>query len=200
VHTYKNTYVRWVCSGHNGKGADSCPNAITLDEDDLIATLQSYFADVLSSKSNIIKNVVSEFNRVYKAKNESIDYEKQLQDKLSSLERRRQKYMDMYADNLISRDEVNQNIGGMRDEIAKLENELKIVGYNINKGEQLEGLIKTTFKTIEDVSDVRQLTNAQLKQIIQKIEVDKHGNVDIYLKLMGDLGLDETVLIDSDRT
>lgn len=23
VRTYKNTYVRWVCSGHNGKGADS---------------------------------------------------------------------------------------------------------------------------------------------------------------------------------
>jgi hypothetical protein len=26
VRTYKNTYVRWVCSGRNGHGADSCPN------------------------------------------------------------------------------------------------------------------------------------------------------------------------------
>ena len=30
VRKYKNTYVRWVCSGHNGRGADSCPNAVTL--------------------------------------------------------------------------------------------------------------------------------------------------------------------------
>ena len=40
------------------------------------------------------------------------------------------------------------------------------------------------------------MTNAQLKRLIQKIEVDKEGNVDIYLRLIGDLGLDEAVLIE----
>ena len=43
---------------------------------------------------------------------------------------------------------------------------------------------------------MHQMTNTQLKKIIQKIEVDKDGNVDIYLKLLGDLGLDETILIE----
>ena len=47
---------------------------------------------------------------------------------------------------------------------------------------------------------MHQMTNAQLKRIIQKIEVDKDGNVDIYLRLFGDLGLDETVLIRNDET
>ena len=37
ARTYKNTYVRWVCSGHNGQGAAvACPNAVTVDEDELI--------------------------------------------------------------------------------------------------------------------------------------------------------------------
>ena len=40
VRTYKNTYVRWVCSGHNGRGADSCPNAVTVDEEELIALVR----------------------------------------------------------------------------------------------------------------------------------------------------------------
>jgi len=40
------------------------------------------------------------------------------------------------------------------------------------------------------------LTNAQLKRLINKIEVDKDGNVDIYLRLIGELGLDGTVLIE----
>ena len=44
------------------------------------------------------------------------------------------------------------------------------------------------------------MSNAQLKKIIQKIEVDKDGNVDIYLRLFGDLGLDETILINDDHT
>ena len=43
------------------------------------------------------------------------------------------------------------------------------------------------------------LTNAQLIRLINKIEVDKDGNVDIYLRLIGDLGLDETVLIEGDK-
>ena len=88
----------------------------------------------------------------------------------------------------------------MRKEIERLENELKMVSYHLTKGEQLEGVLQQTFKEIEDITDVRQMTNAQLKRIIQKIEVDKDGNVDIYLRLFGDLGLDETVLISSRRT
>ncbi len=47
VRTYKNTYVRWVCSGRNGKGADSCPNKTAVDEEELIQVLQEYFNRVL---------------------------------------------------------------------------------------------------------------------------------------------------------
>lgn len=57
-----------------------------------------------------------------------------------------------------------------------------------------------TFKEIEDITDVHQMTNQQLKRLIQKIEVDKEGNVDIYLRLLGDLGLDESVLIEENET
>lgn len=200
VRTYKNTYVRWVCSGHNGRGADNCPNAVTVDEDELIEVLQEYFAGLLKAKKNVIRYVVGEFQRVYKAKDENLNYEKELTAQLAKLQKTRQKYMDMYADDLISREELNDKIGGMRKEIERLENELKMVSYHLTKGEQLESVLGQTFKEIEDITDVRQMTNAQLKRIIQKIEVDKDGNVDIYLRLLGDLGLDETVLIRHDET
>ena len=197
VRTYKNTYVRWVCSGHNGKGADSCPNAVTVDEEELIQALQEYFAEMLKQKKNVIQNVVREFQRIYKAKDENIEYEKELNQQLARLQKTRQKYMDMYTDDLISREELNTKIGGMRKEIERLENELKMVSYHLTKGEQLEHILGNTFKAVEDITDVRQMTNEQLKQIIKKIEVDKEGNVDIFLRLFGDLGLDEAVLIEN---
>ena len=200
VRTYKNTYVRWVCSGHNGKGANSCPNAVTVDEDELIDVLQEYFTQLLQSKKQVIRHVVQEFQRVYKAKDDNLNYEKELTAQLSKLQKTRQKYMDMYADDLISREELNDKIGGMRKEIDRLENELKMVSYHLTKGDQLEAILQDTFRQIEDIADVRQMTNAQLKRIIQKIEVDSDGNVDIFLRLLGDLGLDETVLICNDQT
>lgn len=206
VRTYKNTYVRWVCSGHNGRGADSCPNAITLDEDELISVIQDYFADMLKQKKKVINHVVGEFQRVYRAKDENIEYEKELNAQLNKLKKSRQKYMDMYMDDLITREDLNEKIGGARKEIERLENELKMVAYHLTKGEQLEQILNTTFKEIEDVTDVRQMSNTQMKKIIKKIEVDKDGNIDIYLRLFGDLGLeeavlvDDTVLINDDRT
>lgn len=200
VRTYKNTYVRWVCSGHNGRGADSCPNAVTVDEEELIQVLQEYFAGLLKAKKSVISYVVSQFQKVYKAKDENLNYEKELTAQLTRLQKTRQKYMDMYADDLISRDELNAKIGGMRQEIERLENELKMISYNLTKGEQLERVLGSTFREIEDITDVHQMTNPQLKRIIQKIEVDKDGNVDIYLRLLGDLGLDSTVLISDNHT
>ena len=196
VRQYKNTYVRWVCSGHNGKGADNCPNAVTVDEEELIQALQDYFQEILSKKKKVINYVIKEFQRVYKAKDENIEYEKQLNTELNRLRKSREKYMDMYTDDLISREELNEKIGGMRKEIERLENELKMVSYHLTKGEQLEAILNSTFKQLEDITDVHEMTNAQLKRLIQKIEVDKEGNVDIYLRLIGDLGLDEAVLIE----
>lgn len=200
VRTYKNTYVRWVCSGHNGRGADSCPNAVTVDEEELIQVLQEYFAGLLKAKKSVISYVVNQFQKVYRARDENLDYEKELTAQLTKLQKTRQKYMDMYADDLISRDELNAKIGGMRKEIQRLENELKMISYNLTRGEQLEGVLSGTFEEIEDITDVHQMTNTQLKRIIQKIEVDKEGNVDIYLRLLGDLGLNNTVLISDNRT
>lgn len=200
VRKYKNTYIRWVCSGHNGRGADSCPNAQKVDEDELIQVLNDYFAEILKNKKNVICYVTNEFQRVYKAKDENVNYEKELNVQLARLQKTRQKYMDMYTDDLISREELKDKSGGMRKEIERLENKLKMVSYNLTKGQQLENILNSTFRRIEDITDVREMNNLQLKRIIQKIEVDKDGNVDIYLRLLGDLGLDETVLVSNDHT
>ena len=144
--------------------------------------------------------MVNEFQRVYKAKDENVEYEKELNAELAKLQKTRQKYMDMYMDDLISREELNKKIGGSRQEMERIENELKMVSYHLTKGEQLENILNNTFKEIEDITDVHQMTNQQLKRLIQKIEVDKEGNVDIYLRLLGDLGLDESVLIEENET
>ena len=58
-----------------------------------------------------------------------------------------------------------------------MENELKMVSYHLTKGEQLEAVLNSTFKQLEDITDVHEMTNTQLKRMIQKIEVDKDGNV-----------------------
>ena len=78
--------------------------------------------------------MAGEFQRVYKTKDENLNYEKELNAQLPKLQKNRQKYMDTYADDLISREELNDKIGGMRKEMERPESELKMVSYHLTKG------------------------------------------------------------------
>ena len=49
-----------------------------MDEEELIEVLQEYFTNVLKQKKKVIAHVVNEFQRVYKAKDENVEYEKEL--------------------------------------------------------------------------------------------------------------------------
>ena len=198
--TYKNTYVKWVCTTHNQKGANACPNAEVIDEEELYGVLQNYFNRVLHNRKGVLDHVLSEFQRVYRARDENLDYERELKTRLEKLRKSRQKWLDMYADDLISRQELKEQVGGMRQEIERLEGELKIISYNLNKRDQLEELLRRTFRAIEDIVDVREMTNAQLRRIIDRIEVDAEGKVNIYLGILGELGLDQTIHIGQDHT
>ena len=200
VRTYKNTYVRWVCSGHNGRGREGCENAVAVDETELTAVLQNYFTSLLKEKRNVMRYVAGEFWRAYKENDQNQTAEKELTAQLAKLEKARAKYMDMYADDLISREELNQKIGGMREEMNRLETELKMVSGRLVKSEKLEETLRSAFRKIEDITDLGQMTNEQLKQIVQKIEVDKAGNVDIYLRLLDGLAADETVPVRHNHT
>ena len=81
---------------------------MTVDEDELIEVLQEYFSGLLKAKQNVVRYVVGEFQRIYRAKDENLNYEKELSAQLAKLQKTRQKYMDMYADDLISREELKE--------------------------------------------------------------------------------------------
>lgn len=200
VRTYKNTYVRWVCSGRNARGTGSCENKTVVDEAELITSLREYFTNILRRRPSIIKHVTKEFTHIYKAKDDNKYYEADLRDMLSKSQKTRQKYMDMYTDDLISRDELREKMSSINADIEKFENELRLITYNLNKGDQLEEILSRTFKTIEDIVALETLTNAQLKQVIQKIVVDHEGNCDIYLRLFGDIGIEDTFLVTDNHT
>ena len=182
VRTYKNTYVRWVCSGRNGRGADSCPNKTVVDEEELMEVLQEYFTDILKQKKHVLVHMKKEIQRRYKDGDGKAEQEMELNAELAKLQKIRQKYMDLYTDDLISREELNEKIGGSRQEMERIEKELKMISWHLKKGKRLENLLNQTFRKPEDITDLHQMTNQQLKRLIQKIEVDQEGTVDVYLQ------------------
>ena len=165
-----------------------------------IEVIEQYFSNILKSKKNVTEYVVNEFQKVYRAKDENVAYEKELRTAIEKLKRNRQKYMNMYTDDLITREELNSKIGGDKQEMNRLQEELKMVEQHLTKGDRLQIILADTFKEIEDISNLRTITNAQLRRVIDRIEVDRNGNVEVFLKFFRELGLGETVRICNSRT
>ena len=197
---YKKVYVRWVCSARNLNGAHTCPDATSVDENELIDALKNYFMNLLNGKNNVVKYFVEKFSKVYKAKEGNSDYENAIKRDIEKLNIVRSKYMNMYTDDLITRDELNEKIGGTREKIAALENKLKITQCDKVGQIRVESILNRMFKNVESIVNVKDMTNAQLKKIVRKIEVDKYGNVDICLKIAGDFLIDSAVRNYDNRT
>ena len=54
------------------------------------------------------------------------------------------------------------------------------------KDADIDRVIRRTMEHLEDFVSVKKLNNAQLKQLVEKIEVDEDGTVDVYLRLFAE--------------
>ena len=170
--------------------ANRCQNMVSIDENELTEVIERYFTNILKNKKNVTEYALNEFQKEYRAGDENSVHEKELRTAIDKLRRSRQKYMDMYTDDLITREELNDKIGKDKQEMNRLQEELKIAEQHLTKGNRLKIILSDAFKGIEDIVSLSTVTNAQLRRIIDRIEVDRNGNAEVFLKKLRDAGFD----------
>lgn len=183
TRTYKNTYVRWVCSKHNGQGVHNCPNAVTVDENELMDRLDEYFLSILKDRSHVEQFLRRRLREACHQDETRENCRKSLQSQLSKLAKQRKKYLELFTDELITRQELEQKLGGSKEEMARLEAELHRLTASDLSDREIESIVRRTMENLSDFASVRKLNNAQLRQLVEKIEVDADGTVNVYLRL-----------------
>jgi excinuclease UvrABC ATPase subunit len=181
--TYQNTYVKWVCSARNGHGTDSCENAVSIDENILIEELQKYFSSLLSNREHYIEKAKEEFLRSRKIDADQNLKKETLEKELAQMKKKKEKMMNLYMADCISLEEFQKNTAAIKAEIPRLEYELQKLSIAPDK-KAFEKAIDSVFQNIENITDIRKLSNSQLKEIIREIRVDKDGHIDIYLNTL----------------
>ena len=178
--TYKNTYVRWVCSDRNGHGTESCKNAVSIDENDLIEAIQSHFDSILSNKEKYLCDAKKIFLENHHQHTDAEQKKEEITKKLAELNKQKQKNMMMFSRDLISIEELEQLVQPIKAEIARLEFELR--QYSVIFDQKVfDQSVDSVFRDIQNITDIRKLSNAQLKKIIKEIKVFKDGRIKIYL-------------------
>lgn len=200
VRSYKNTYIKWICSGRNYNGTASCLNKTVIDEKELLDAIKDYFIAILKDKPNSVKNIINEFNKQYKEKGENEAAEKEISKQLQKLKKSKQKYLEMFDNDIINISELKTKTTALNNSIAELEEKLKIINLNISKSDMLKNNLIETFSDIEKLLKEENITNNLLSRVIESITVDDNGNIDIYLRLLSDIGLDKKVQLLYDHT
>lgn len=187
-------YVRWVCSGRNSMGVNHCPNTTVIDEEELLNAIKEYLKSIISNKKNFMKAVEKEFEKITKLRESNERSEESLLKEIEKVTTKKQKYMEMFQNEVINIQELKQYTNPLKEDIARLERELKLITSEIKEKDVLEKELTKTIKTVDDILNNKTITNAMLKTIIDVIEVDSDSNVEVRLKLLNEIGSTPTVI------
>lgn len=187
-------YIRWVCSGRNSMGVNHCPNTTVIDEEELLNAIKIYLKSIIKNKKNFMKTVEKEFEKITKLRENNERSEESLLKEIEKVTVKKQKYMEMFQNEIINIQELKKYTNPLNEDIARLERELKLITSEIKEKDVLEKELNKTIKTEDDILNNETITNAMLKTIIDVIEVDSDGNIEVRLKLLNEIGTNEPVI------
>ena len=187
-------YIRWVCSGRNSMGVNHCPNTTVIDEEELLNAIKEYLKSIIKNKKNFMKAVEKEFEEITKLRESNERTEGSLINEIEKVTVKKQKYMEMFQNEVINIQELKKYTNPLNEDIARLERELKLITSEIKEKDVLEKELSKTISTVDDILNNKTITNAMLKTIIDVIEVDSDSNVEVRLKLLNEIGSTPAVI------
>ena len=187
-------YIRWVCSGRNSMGVNHCPNTTVIDEEELLNAIKIYLKSIIKNKKDFMKAVEKEFEKITKLRENNERSEESLLKKIEKVTVKKQKYMEMFQNEIINIQELKKYTNPLNEDIARLERELKLITSEIKEKDVLEKELSKTINTVDDILNNQTITNAMLKTIIDVIEVDSDSNVEVRLKLLNEIGSTPAVI------
>ena len=187
-------YIRLVCSGRNSMGVNHCPNTTVIDEEELLNAIKIYLKSIIKNKKDFMKAVEKEFEKITKLRENNERSEESLLKEIEKVTVKKQKYMEMFQNEIINIQELKKYTNPLNEDIARLERELKLITSEIKEKDVLEKELNKIIKTVDDILNNQTITNAMLKTIIDVIEVDSDSNVEVRLKLLNEIGTNEPVI------
>ena len=186
VRTYKNTYIKWVCTRRNGVGAHACPNTSTMDEDVLLDKICEYLHTILNENGYTQSYFMKEINKQLMQYQYVSSCPKDYEQELHKSRKKKDKYIMLYSNDIITMDELKIEVKKILEEITYYEQKLS----NPNGEGEYGDVLKSNEIILQEIRDKMEkdnnwikeyLTNRILKRIIEKIIVERQDRVIVYL-------------------
>lgn len=190
-------YKIWTCSVRNAKGVNACCNKTVVDEDELLDAIGIFMKNLVKGKSRAVKLICSEIGSLIESHNQDIVRSQvDVRKELKEFTREKEKYMDMYKNEVISIDELKKYTRDLNEKIQKLKSALELSNNTEAININVETAINNYFKKMQDIVDSGRYDNEFLKSVIEKIIVYPDGIAKIILKIDNQHSLNFDIPID----
>ena len=147
-----------------------------------------------------MKAVEKEFEKIMALRESNERSEESLLKEIEKIATKKQKYMEMFQNEVINIQELKKYTNPLNEDISKLERELKLITSAIKEKDVLEKELSKTITTLDDILNEQTITNSMLKTIIDVIEVDSEANIEVRLKLLNEIGSIPAVITNFNNT
>lgn len=182
VRTYKNTRITWVCAGHNQKGKEYCRNSASIEEEHLLKQIKDYFLKTLNENSPQLRQILREYKKQITTGDKIFLKEQQYLKVLAETKKQKEKYISLFTNDIITLIELKEKTTVINKKREQCCMELEI----LRQQKQTDGTAPDSSKIYQFIETAflgRIQSNDVLSKLLNRIEVDLEGNVDIYLEV-----------------
>ena len=187
TYTYVNTRVYWRCVTNDQYTAEKCDNRVILDEPKLIEELRRYFTSLIADKDVFAANVLAGFEKELPQMESDSLTPRDIEAKKKKLLTKKDRYQEMYANDLMTIEELQEKLSALTAEIKACDNALDQLATIGKVKSNTEALVDRYAEEIERFLSLETVTNMDMRRIIDHISVNKNGNVRVVLKKFEDM-------------
>lgn len=180
-YTYVNTRVYWICSTNSQFTAKQCGNLVKLEEEDLLTHIRDYVSSLIREKDAFVRQVLAEIKQQRSRKENAFDADA-MEAKRKKLIAKRQRYQEMYANDVMTIAELKEKTAAIVQELEALDFTLKEHEPSSTVQQRNEDMVSRSIQEIERFLSLETVTNLDMRKIVDRISVNMDGTVQIILK------------------
>ena len=152
-----------------------------IDENALLDALQSWVLARLNERPGALDAIRTAILAALLPVHPETDQKKQLESSLSACRRKKQKFLGLYAQDLLTEAELSAQLAPLRREEDALCAALSSCAAGPDPATQIQAELHLLFPTLRQAADVRRLNSGRMHRIVRRIEVRPDGRVDVFL-------------------
>lgn len=199
-------YVWWTCSRRSAYGTDSCSaEHVRIDEDWLLAAVRQLIGSMVQDKQAFYALAEQKCNTIIQKYLESTKglSADEITRQINEIEMQRSRIKDMVVRGMMDMDEGERDMLPLNRQLEQLKFQLSEVGKTMEVVRQVKAYLRDFLSDFSALHLTENLENADLRRVIDKIEVMSKDEIYVYLKGSGDptftvpIRLSDTIKIDT---